>query len=505
MADQIEADALAALSLVETVNANVNSELGVAINNIKSMSYLTIYYAYKIRGATFNKAGNKRTEAINALGTAYCWWKKYTNLMDANFTGMSCQRVAKFATWHQHDAAVLKEYTDLGGLGIPNCTNTPQVPDANFTTNFTFITPGESVQFTDLSSNTPTSWKWSFEGGSPTTSTEQHPLVSYATLGTYPVTLIATNAIGSDTLTKSGYITVTNNVPVKTLTDWLSGPSNNKVSGKNRLMTVFVMGEHTANFSAATVTYGGQTMTKQTEKLYKEASGSSSYSSIFTLNEAGVNAASSGTIDVTWSETPSTGYSIYSVLLGNVDQTIPVSATATNGLTGTTVTTSALAATNGNMVVLCGATANNNTVTFNNGFIGQFESNSSWGDGIGGSKMGSGVNETPGFSQSASGRMSLCAIVVKNASVLTSMDNHNSETVVNIYPNPANKTLNLEFPADEKTREIKLINSLGQVVYFTKTTNSTIQIDVKTLKLKGLILVQVKSDKMVSNHKIIVQ
>jgi len=46
---------------------------------------------------------------------------KYTNLMDANFKGMSCQRTSHFATWHQHDAAVLKEYTDLGGSEIPNC------------------------------------------------------------------------------------------------------------------------------------------------------------------------------------------------------------------------------------------------------------------------------------------------------------------------------------------------------------------------------------------------
>lgn len=223
-----------------------------------------------------------------------------------------------------------------------------------------------------------------------------------------------------------------NNLPVTTLTDWVSGTSNNKVSGKNRLMTVFVMGEHPATFSATSVTHGGQKMTRQTEKLHKEATGSSSYSSIFTLNETGVNAASSGTIEITWSETPSTGNSVYSVLLGNVDQTIPVSATATNGLTGATVTTSALAASNGDMVVLCGATANNNTFTFNNGFVNQFESNSSWGDGIGGSKMGSGSNETPSFLQSASGRMSLCAIVVKNASALTLKVNLISENGVNI-------------------------------------------------------------------------
>ena len=63
---------------------------------------------------------DKNNEAKDAMGTAYCWWMKYSNLMDANFNGMSCQRSFTFETWHQHDAAVLKEYTDLGGVGTPN-------------------------------------------------------------------------------------------------------------------------------------------------------------------------------------------------------------------------------------------------------------------------------------------------------------------------------------------------------------------------------------------------
>jgi len=121
IADQIEADASSALSLVSTMVAPANSELGVTITTIKAMSYLAIYYAYKIRGATYSITLNKTAEAKNAMGTAYCWWKKYTNLMDANYKGMSCQRSAHFATWHQHDAAVLKEYTDLGGTGSPIC------------------------------------------------------------------------------------------------------------------------------------------------------------------------------------------------------------------------------------------------------------------------------------------------------------------------------------------------------------------------------------------------
>jgi hypothetical protein len=120
LADEIEADALSALSIVSGMSAAPNTELGVAVNNIKTMSYLTIYYAYKIRGATHLKA-NDQEKARSSLGTAYCWWMKYSNLMDTMFTGMKMQRTEDLADWHAHDKSVLKEYTDFGGVGIPSC------------------------------------------------------------------------------------------------------------------------------------------------------------------------------------------------------------------------------------------------------------------------------------------------------------------------------------------------------------------------------------------------
>lgn len=123
LADEIEADAQSALSTVATMSATPNTELGVTINNIKTMSYLTLYYAHKIRGATHLKANDKE-KARNSIGTAYCWWMKYSNLMDAMFTGMKMQRTEDLPDWHVHDKSVLKEYTDLGGVGIPSCEET---------------------------------------------------------------------------------------------------------------------------------------------------------------------------------------------------------------------------------------------------------------------------------------------------------------------------------------------------------------------------------------------
>jgi PKD repeat protein len=82
-----------------------------------------------------------------------------------------------------------------------------QPPDANFVGAPTSGKKPLTVQFTDLSTNNPTSWSWNF--GDQTTSTEQHPAHTYTTRGTYTVTLTASNAYGSDTMTRTSYIRVT--------------------------------------------------------------------------------------------------------------------------------------------------------------------------------------------------------------------------------------------------------------------------------------------------------
>jgi ELWxxDGT repeat protein len=89
-------------------------------------------------------------------------------------------------------------------------TSIPLAPVANFIGSPTSITVGGGVNFTDLSANNPTSWAWSFTGGTPSTSTLQNPsAITYPAAGCYQVTLTATNALGSDAEVKSCYINVT--------------------------------------------------------------------------------------------------------------------------------------------------------------------------------------------------------------------------------------------------------------------------------------------------------
>jgi PKD repeat protein len=79
-------------------------------------------------------------------------------------------------------------------------------PETNFGSNLTSGNAPLSVQFKDESTNSPTSWEWNF--GDSKTSTEQNPSHTYETVGTYTVNLTAMNYGGSNSTTKTDYITI---------------------------------------------------------------------------------------------------------------------------------------------------------------------------------------------------------------------------------------------------------------------------------------------------------
>ena len=90
-----------------------------------------------------------------------------------------------------------------------NPTPTPvAIPVAGFSASPVSGTAPLTVQFTDSSSNSPTSWNWNFGDGGGT-STIENPSYTYATAGTYTVTLTAANSAGNSAAdTQAGYITV---------------------------------------------------------------------------------------------------------------------------------------------------------------------------------------------------------------------------------------------------------------------------------------------------------
>lgn len=96
--------------------------------------------------------------------------------------------------------------TDNNRISIWAPTGSVLSPKADFIATPLTGTAPLTVQFTDTSSNIPTSWLWNFGDGS--TSVEQNPSYRYQNPGTYSVTLRVENREGISTKTMQNYITV---------------------------------------------------------------------------------------------------------------------------------------------------------------------------------------------------------------------------------------------------------------------------------------------------------
>jgi len=164
------------------------------------------------------------------------------------------------------------------------------IPVASFVSTVKTGTAPLTAQFVDSSTNTPTTWVWSFGDGN--TSTVENPSHTYVTAGTYTVTLTATNAGGSNTITNTGYITVTYAVPV-------AGFTSNVTSGTTPLYVKFTDTSTNSPVSWSWTFGDGGTTTTQSP-IY-EYTGAGTYTVTLTAtNDAGSNTTSTtGYITVT--------------------------------------------------------------------------------------------------------------------------------------------------------------------------------------------------------------
>ncbi|MEI7895801.1 MAG: T9SS type A sorting domain-containing protein [bacterium] len=121
-------------------------------------------------------------------------------------------RVTELEIYYDNDSVsqdVLHASTYGRGLWGSDLYHT--MPVANFTTAHTTVPVGCSVSFLDSSTGIPTFFRWSFQGGIPSTSTMKNPDgIVYSTPGTYEVKLKVWNEFGADSITKTNYITVSN-------------------------------------------------------------------------------------------------------------------------------------------------------------------------------------------------------------------------------------------------------------------------------------------------------
>lgn len=126
--------------------------------------------------------------AISAGGTTFSVGRmgEYNGLY---YTGYVDEfRYSNISRWVANFTPPTAEYSLDGVAPASNFTSTPN-PSTNLT----------EVQFTDTSTNTPTSWAWTFGDANYTANTTQNPKHFYSGIGTYSVCLNATNAYGSNT------------------------------------------------------------------------------------------------------------------------------------------------------------------------------------------------------------------------------------------------------------------------------------------------------------------
>ena len=134
-------------------------------------------------------------------------------------------------------------YGDLVALGAQHSAYPDNWPVANFDANRTRIPAGETVTFRNLSQNS-TSWAWTFQGGEPSSSTDENPApVTYNNTGTYTVTLTASNRHGNeDTKTRTSYIEVVD-PPTEPPTAYFAANQVTVVAGNSINFTDLSQGE----------------------------------------------------------------------------------------------------------------------------------------------------------------------------------------------------------------------------------------------------------------------
>lgn len=128
------------------------------------------------------------------------------------FTNGQKQRMQSALQSNAGDRNNLWTSTNLAQTGTSNGFSNVCTPNVVFSSSNDMGCEGTTVTFTDNSwgadQDASWQWNWSFPGGTPSTSTQQNPTVTYNTAGTYNVTLTITTGAGSDSQTQNSLITI---------------------------------------------------------------------------------------------------------------------------------------------------------------------------------------------------------------------------------------------------------------------------------------------------------
>jgi hypothetical protein len=168
--------------------------------------------------------GNARTQVIQDFTTntdelrctvAHETGHNFTMNHDASGSQFIMAPVVSAATgWSAASISALNTFVagilSGGNNCLSSCSVPGQPPISNFTYNTSAVCTGGKVIFFDDSTNDPTTWGWTFAGGTPAVSALEDVTVTYNTVGIYDVSHTATNTIGPNSITKKNIIRVDN-------------------------------------------------------------------------------------------------------------------------------------------------------------------------------------------------------------------------------------------------------------------------------------------------------
>ena len=194
-------------------NPHYNSSAGLYCVDLTSVLNPTLSFDYKLLYA-YNKFYTNFRVTINGEEIAFYrpnsssdekWESAELDLSD--FQGQVVNIVFEGSSKYHY------KYDGNGnGVFIDNINifgSGTLTPEAEFSKNNAALC-NDTYQFEDQSLYGPTTWEWTFEGGTPATSSDQNPVVVYNRTGTYDVSLTVSNANGSSTLTKENFVEFTN-------------------------------------------------------------------------------------------------------------------------------------------------------------------------------------------------------------------------------------------------------------------------------------------------------
>jgi PKD repeat protein len=164
-------------------DATYSDSLEVLVSTNCGLTYTSLY----LKGGTTLATAPDKTSSIFVPTSTQ--WRTDTVYLNA-YSGMGNVMVS-FKNRGRYGQALYIDNINI------SATAASMPPTASFSYAAASLCSGQNIYFSDMSTNAPTAWSWTLTGATPSVSSVKNPTVSYASGGTYTITLVSSNSIGS--------------------------------------------------------------------------------------------------------------------------------------------------------------------------------------------------------------------------------------------------------------------------------------------------------------------